>query len=134
MKHPRYILVVQHDPTGREETRGQLEQVGHHVTSAADGAAALALAAKAGRPYDAIVIDLALPGMSGLELAHRMGATRGGAGAPLLCIAPGELTGRRRSALERWFAACLSEPCSRGQLIETLAGVMGRAEARPRAV
>lgn len=134
MKQPRYILVVQGDPAHREDTRLLLEQVGHHVTTAPDGAAALRLGAKAARPYDAIVIDLALPGMSGLEVAHRIGTTPGGAGAPLVGVAPGEITGRRRAALDRWFMACLSEPVSRGRLLETLAGVMDGDADRRRAV
>ena len=134
MKNPRYVLVVQRDPAHHEHTRGLLEQAGYHVTTAEDGPAALALAARAERPYDVVVVDLALPGMAGLEVAHRLRATRGGAGAPLICIAPSDVSGRRLTTLRRWFAACLSEPLSRSQLMETVAGVMASPDARSRAV
>lgn len=129
MKHPRYILVAQQPPTRREETRQVLEAAGYHVTVAADGPAAAALAAKAGRPYDAVVLDLALGGMSGLELAHRLRATPGGADAPLICVVPTDVDGRRREAFGRWFAACLVEPVARGTLVEAVA----RAIAGPQA-
>ncbi len=134
MKQNRYILLVQRDPSQREATRSLLEQAGHHVTSAADGVAALALAAKAARPYDAAVIDLSLPGLSGLEVAHRIRATPGGAGAPLVCVAPGDLEGRQRAAFERWFTACVAEPVARTRLLETLARVMDGRETHPHAV
>lgn len=134
MKSQRYILVVQSDPTHREQTRGLLEQAAHHVTAAADGPAALGLALKAGRPYDAVVVDLALPGMSGLELAHRLRSLPGGAATPIVCITAQELDERRRATFDRWFSACLTEPVSRTQLLETVAGLLRAAEAQPRAM
>lgn len=134
MKNPTYVLVVQHDPTHREHTRGLLEQAGHHVTAVPAGPAALQLAAKAERPYDAIVVDLALPAMSGLELAHRLHSLPGGAGAPVIGIAATEVPVARRATFDRWFAACLSEPLSRTALLETVAAAVRPAGAQARAV
>ena len=131
MKQPRYILVAQRDASRREETRQVLEAAGYHVTVAADGPAAAALAAKAGRPYDAVVLDLALGGMSGLELAHRLRATPGGAGAPLIGVVPSDVEGRRREAFGRWFTICLVEPVARGTLVEALARAIDGPQARP---
>lgn len=127
MKHLRYVLVAQREAARREETRQVLEAAGYHVTTAADGPAAATLAARAGRPYDAVVLDLALGEMSGLELAHRLRATPGGADAPLICVVPCDVEGRRREAFARWFAACLVEPVARGTLVEALArAIAGR--------
>jgi CheY-like chemotaxis protein len=132
LKTTRYILTVQADPNDRELARQLLEQSGHHVTACADGPAAVALCARAERPYDAIVIDLVLPGMSGLEVAHLVSATPGGAGAPILGLAASELTERRREALGRWFAACLVAPLARQPLQETVAGLLASDGARQR--
>ena len=134
MKATRYVLVVQHDATHLEATRHLLEGAGHHVTAAPDGPAAIALAMKAARPYDAVVVDLALPGMSGLELAHRLRAVPGGAPTPVVAIATGEVAGRRRATFDRWFAACLAEPVPRTLLLETLAAVMRPADDQRQAV
>ncbi|MEW2166970.1 response regulator transcription factor [Streptomyces sp. NPDC007084] len=66
------VLVVDDDPTVAEVVSGYLGRAGHLVDRAADGSAALALAA-AHRP-DLVVLDLMLPGMDGLEVCRRLRA------------------------------------------------------------
>jgi len=93
------ILVVDDDRDLRETLRDLLEDEGHVVHLAADGAEALALLER--QPaIGAIVLDLAMPVMDGFELYDRLRAdpryarvkkiivtsqqARGPAGAPLL--------------------------------------------------
>ncbi|ANP56216.1 DNA-binding response regulator [Streptomyces griseochromogenes] len=64
------MLVVDDDPTVAEVVSGYLDRAGFAVDRAADGPAALALAA-AHRP-DLVVLDLMLPGMDGLEVCRRL--------------------------------------------------------------
>jgi len=61
------ILVVDDDPQVRHVTASFLTGFGHQATEAGDGEAALQSFAP-GR-FDLIVADLAMPGMSGIELA-----------------------------------------------------------------
>lgn len=68
-------LVVDDDPTVREVVAGYLERAGLQVEQAADGDAALALAAA--RPPDVVVLDLMLPGVDGLEVFRRLRSQRG---------------------------------------------------------
>ena len=63
----RRILLVDDDPVQRKLNKLQLEQVGFHVALAADGLDALAQAGKA--PPDAIVSDVLMPRMNGLQLS-----------------------------------------------------------------
>ncbi|MCJ2121714.1 response regulator [Methylobacterium sp. J-077] len=64
---PARILVVDDDPQVRHVTASFLAGFGHDATEAGDGEAALRSFAP-GR-FDLIVADLAMPGMSGIELA-----------------------------------------------------------------
>jgi len=63
-------LVVDDDPTVGDVVGAYLERAGFEVQRAADGAAALALAA--GTTPDVVVLDLMLPGIGGLEVCRRL--------------------------------------------------------------
>jgi CheY-like chemotaxis protein len=72
------VLVVDDDPTVSDVVRRYLERAGYDVDKAADGPTALALAAE--RPPDLVVLDLMLPGMSGLEVCRRLRGAADGTG------------------------------------------------------
>ena len=63
------ILLVDDDPLVRHVISDELEEGGHFVTSAVGPEAALELLDE-GTPYDLILIDYTMPGMSGSELAN----------------------------------------------------------------
>ncbi len=62
--------MVDDDPTVSDVVRRYLERAGYDVTLAADGAAALTAADAS--PPDLVVLDLMLPGMSGLEVCRQL--------------------------------------------------------------
>ena len=62
------VLVVEDDPTILETVAYNLERDGHHVLTAADGVVGLELA-RAEHP-DLVVLDVMLPGMSGLDVCR----------------------------------------------------------------
>jgi DNA-binding response OmpR family regulator len=66
------ILVVDDDPTVSDVVRRYLEQAGFEVTHAADGATALACAAR--QAPSLVVLDLMLPRIDGLEVCRRLRA------------------------------------------------------------
>jgi len=68
------VLVVDDDPTVAEVVLGYLRRDGFEAAHAADGFAALAIAAAA--PPDLVVLDLMLPGIDGLEVCRRLRADR----------------------------------------------------------
>jgi PAS domain S-box-containing protein len=65
------ILVVEDEPDLRELTTQLLQRAGYDVLAVADGAQALALVDGAER-FDALVTDVVMPNMSGIQLAERM--------------------------------------------------------------
>ena len=67
---PARVLVVDDDPTVSDVVCRYLERAGFAVDKAGDGPTALALAAL--RSPDLVVLDLMLPGMSGLEVCRRL--------------------------------------------------------------
>jgi|TARA_Y100000031_G_C8062203_1_gene311157 CheY-like chemotaxis protein len=83
MEDPRIghetILLVEDDMVVRISLADSLQHLGYTVVVAKDGPAALA--ALESQPVDLVVTDIVMPGgISGLELAERVAATRPGLG------------------------------------------------------
>jgi CheY-like chemotaxis protein len=67
---PLRVLIVEDNDPAREALQALMEQRGREVRGAANGMAALAVAAEF-RP-DVVLLDLGLPGMSGYEVATKL--------------------------------------------------------------
>ncbi|HEY9446383.1 MAG TPA: response regulator transcription factor, partial [Burkholderiales bacterium] len=65
-----YILVIEDDPTIATNLYDYLTARGHVVDAAGDGVTGLHLAVT--QPFDAIVLDLALPGMDGMKICRKL--------------------------------------------------------------
>ena len=68
------VLVVDDDPLVSSGTAGMLEDLGHSVLEASSGNAALELL-RSEPPFDLVITDHAMPGMSGTELARQLRQT-----------------------------------------------------------
>jgi len=68
------VLVVEDDATVAEVVRTYLKHAGLEIEHAADGVTALSLAWRS--TPDLVVLDLMLPGLSGLEVCSRLRQTR----------------------------------------------------------
>ncbi|MCC7363771.1 MAG: response regulator transcription factor [Dehalococcoidia bacterium] len=68
--HPSRVLVVDDEPNIVRLVRGYLEREGWDIATAADGPAALDLAAS--WEPDVIVLDVMLPGLDGIEVCRRI--------------------------------------------------------------
>ena len=66
------LLVIEDDVTLRESLARQLGEAGFAVEQAADGTEGLYFAEE--YPIDLAIIDLGLPGMSGLEIVRKFRA------------------------------------------------------------
>jgi DNA-binding NtrC family response regulator len=66
------VLIVDDDAALRKGLAETLADLGHRAEQAADGAAALARVAKGG--IDAVLLDLRMPGMDGMEVLRRLRA------------------------------------------------------------
>ena len=72
------LLVVDDDENNRDMISRRLSRRGFDVDAAADGPAALAAVAAAdagGRPFDLVLLDIEMPGMSGFDVLRRVRET-----------------------------------------------------------
>jgi PAS domain S-box-containing protein len=70
------VLVVEDVAAVRAVTREMLQRYGYHVLDAADGAAALQLAADHHAPIHLLLTDVVMPDLNGRDLAERLSAAR----------------------------------------------------------
>ncbi len=70
------VLVIDDDPTQRRLLQAAVEKAGFACRTAPDGEAGLALASDAKDGVDVVLLDLTMPGLSGLETLERLAARR----------------------------------------------------------
>jgi len=76
------VLVVDDDPGARQLLGTALEVEGFRVVSAADGAAALQ--AFRAQPFDCVILDVVMPGMSGFEVCRSLRSLNANPHVPIL--------------------------------------------------
>src|SRR6476620_5281834 len=119
------VLVVEDDPTVREITRRYLGDAGYAVDEAADGPTALR-SARAAAP-DAVVLDVMLPGLSGLEVCRALRDLH--PGLPIVMLSALGNEGDRVAGLEFGADDYVTKPFSARELVLRVAAVLRRATA-----
>ena len=104
----RRILVIEDNVDGREILRTVLAMAGHDVHVAPDGPSGLAAAEELAP--DLALIDLAMPGMHGHEVARRLRSTEKGRAMRLVAISGFGQPGDRQRSLDAGFDAHLTKP------------------------
>ena len=103
-----------------------LQRLGARVTHADDGCTALALAEaalEAGSPFDAVVLDIRMPGLDGLEVAQRIRLAeqaRGEAPARLVALSADLVDARRGAAARAGIDCFVAKPVTFAQLARAL--------------
>ena len=117
------ILVVDDDRAVRESLRRSLEFNGYQVELAGDGAQALE-AVIANRP-DAMVLDVMMPRLDGLEVARRLRST--GDDLPILVLTARDTVSDRVSGLDAGADDYLPKPFALEELLARLRALLRRA-------
>ncbi|MEU3621049.1 DNA-binding response regulator [Amycolatopsis coloradensis] len=123
------ILVVDDDRAVRESLRRSLEFNGYQVEMAGDGAQALE-AIIANRP-DAMVLDVMMPRLDGLEVARRLRST--GDDLPILVLTARDTVSDRVSGLDAGADDYLPKPFALEELLARLRALLRRAIPDPQA-
>ena len=119
------ILIIEDDPRLAAMVSDYLGQAGYRATVASDGLGGLArLGAD---PFDALILDLMLPDIDGLEVCRRVRGAAAHAGLPILMLtARGDATDRV-VGLELGADDYLPKPFEPRELLARLRAILRRA-------
>ena len=117
------ILVVDDEPAVREAVERALRLEGHDVSLAADGQEALG--ALDTRPPDAVVLDVLMPRVDGLELCRRM--RRRGDRTPVLMLTARDAVSDRVAGLDAGADDYLIKPFALEELLARVRALLRRA-------
>ena len=118
------ILVVDDDRTVSDVVARYLERDGHEVAVVADGLAALDEATSS--PPDLVILDLMLPGLSGLEVFRRL---REVGPLPVIMLTARTDEGDRVTGLELGADDYVTKPFSPRELVLRVGAVLRRAQS-----
>jgi DNA-binding response OmpR family regulator len=117
------VLIVDDEPRVREVVAGYLEREGFVVRTAADGREAMAEIARK-RP-DALVLDLMLPGVTGLEVLSKLRAS--GDEVPVIVLSARGTEPERVAGLELGADDYVAKPASPREISARVRAVLRRS-------
>jgi two-component system response regulator MprA len=120
------IMVVDDEPAVRDALRRALRLEGYDVALAADGVEALSQLADGARP-DALLLDVLMPGMDGLEVCRRL--RRSGSRLPVLMLTARAEVSDRVSGLDAGADDYLAKPFALQELLARLRALLRRSGA-----
>src|SRR6476661_5769948 len=121
------LLIIDDDRALRDALRRALSLAGYEVDTAAGGREGLA--AIAARPPDALVLDIGMPGIDGLELCRRLRAQ--GDRTPILMLTARDAVEDRIDGLDAGADDYLVKPFDVGELKARLRALLRRASPDP---
>nr|WP_246312091.1 PAS domain S-box protein [Aquabacterium terrae] len=128
------VLLVEDNAVNMMIAAAILEQWGVQVGQAADGPQALVAverAVAAGQPYDALLMDVQMPGMSGYEATRRLRERYSLLQLPIVALTAAALTSERERAAEIGMNDFLTKPIDANRLRTTLQRVLAAGELAP---
>jgi CheY-like chemotaxis protein/two-component sensor histidine kinase len=115
----RRVLVVDDNAVGQRLVKHILGQAGYDVQLAASGESAVELAS--GHPFDLILMDLQMPGMSGLEAATEIRKISSYADVPIVALTANATNEYRSLCLEHGMQGFLTKPIHSADLLACVA-------------
>ena len=116
------ILVVDDEPAVRDSLERALRLEGYEIALAADGAQALATLAK--DSTDAVVLDVMMPGVDGLEVCRRMRSA--GNRTPVLMLTARDAVSDRVAGLDAGADDYVVKPFALDELLARLRALLRR--------
>lgn len=125
MAAPRHhLLVVDDEPHIGRIVRLQFEKGPYKVSLAPDGATGLALLGRE-KDIDCVLVDLNMPGMTGVEFLVAARADGRLAAIPMVVLTAAGQVGQVEEARERGAAAIVTKPFSPKKLFRQVAELLG---------
>ena len=117
------VLLVEDDPSVRGAVERALRHAGHTPSVATDGLRALEQVTAT--PFDAVILDLGLPGIDGLEVCRRLRAK--GDSVPVLMLTARAAVAERVAGLDAGADDYLVKPFALDELLARLRAFERRA-------
>jgi DNA-binding response OmpR family regulator len=124
----RPVLIVEDEPDIAEGLRYNLEREGLRALVADTGEKGLALALDKASPPALILLDLMLPGMSGIELCRRLRREPSTRRTPIIMLTARGSEGERVAGLELGADDYVTKPFSVRELVARVRAVLRRAD------
>ncbi|OUS03659.1 response regulator [Gammaproteobacteria bacterium 42_54_T18] len=112
------ILVVEDNPDNMKLVTWMLEDEGYIVTSAFNAEDGLQLATS--NTYDAILMDISLPGMDGKEATKKLRATEKYRSATIFALTAHAIINETKEILDSGVDELITKPINETQLLERL--------------
>jgi CheY-like chemotaxis protein len=128
------VLLAEDNPVNMMIGVAMLERWGLQVEQAHDGRQAVQLvrdAVRAGQPFDAVLMDLQMPVMSGYEATLELRKQFSAEVLPIVALTAAALVTEREQALGAGMSDFLTKPIDAEKLRAALARVLGDAVDRP---
>src|SRR5436309_2832679 len=120
------VLLVEDEPAVRDAVERALRGAGHKADLAREGPAGLDLAMS--NPYDAVVLDLGLPGLDGVEVCRRLRAS--GNQVPVLMLTARAAVRDRVDGLDAGADDYLVKPFALDELLARIRALGRRRDRR----
>ncbi len=117
------VLIIEDDPQITSFLRRGLLYEGYQVEACADGETGLAAARD--RPPDAVILDIMLPGISGLEVCRRL---RAASDVPILILTAKDAVPDRVAGLDAGADDYLVKPFAFDELLARLRAILRRRQ------
>ena len=118
------VLVVEDDPVNRNLAGKMLQSLGYRVEFAANGAEAVETFAP--EKYSAILMDIQMPVMNGLEAARNIRERESASHVQIIALTANVMPGDRERYLAGDMDEFLSKPFKRDELAAILKRLIGR--------
>jgi len=120
----RSVLLVDDEPIVRDSLSEWLNGEGYEVTAAEDGYKALKIVQE--RPFDAVVLDLRIPGIDGLEVLKRVKSTY--SNLPVIIITAYPTVDNTAEAMRHGASDYLTKPFQPPDLVRAIDKVTKKAK------
>ncbi len=116
------ILIVDDSASMRNMVTTTLQTAGHQVTDAADGV--IALGSAKGKKFDAVVTDLNMPNMDGIELIKQLRSLPNYKYTPILLLTTESSADKKASGKSAGATGWLVKPFNPEKLLATIDRVL----------